>query len=151
MQMQSDLKFSSCSFGRHPEEADTGMLPKSPLPRLTATAMIPSPAAARVRRRGRVKKLRPPKLCACGGAAQERRPVSLPITHCSKRRVWFRDDTRGLCLQSHCSMFCVFYLHPILSFHVWICFKKGYTSDEHVVHFRMSRPIQNYVSQKKKA
>jgi hypothetical protein len=23
MQMQSDLKFSSCSFGRHPEEADT--------------------------------------------------------------------------------------------------------------------------------
>lgn len=54
---QNDLKFSSRSFGRHPEEADTGMLPNK-LADVKADAADDDPLLprARVRRPGRGEK-----------------------------------------------------------------------------------------------
>jgi hypothetical protein len=66
---ESDLKFSSCSFGRHSVEADTGMLPNSPLLRLTADN-DDDPLLLQLHASGAGRKgCRAPKLCACCNAA----------------------------------------------------------------------------------
>ena len=62
--------------GRHPEEADTGMLPNSPLPKLTTMMR----GSARPASGG--KRLRPPKLFACSrhSVAEDAGSSCFPLT-----------------------------------------------------------------------